>query len=43
MTFARSEKISASNQPVESMPGTLSGVIDWHVLDRIWHVIQHSE
>jgi TusA-related sulfurtransferase len=37
-----SEKISASNQPVESMPGTLSGVIDWHVLDQIWHFIQHS-
>jgi TusA-related sulfurtransferase len=43
MTIAGSEKISASNQPVESMPGTLSGVIDWHVLDQIWHVIQHSE
>ena len=36
------EKISASNQPVELMSGTLAGVIDWHILDQIWHVIQHS-
>jgi TusA-related sulfurtransferase len=38
-----SEKISASNQSVELIPGTLAGVIAWHVLDQIWHVIQHSE
>ena len=36
------EKISASNQPVELMSGTLAGVIDWHILDQIWHVILHS-
>ena len=37
------EKISTSSQPVEIMPGALAGVIGWHVLDQIWHVIQHSE
>ena len=43
MTCAMKEKISTfSNQPVELMPGTIAGVIDWHVLDRIWHVIQHA-
>lgn len=36
------EKTSACNQPVEIMPGTLAGVIDWHILDQIWHVIKHS-
>lgn len=42
MTIARFEKASKSNQPVERMSGTLSGVIDWHVLDQIWHFIQHA-
>jgi TusA-related sulfurtransferase len=37
------EKISASNQsPVGLMSGTLAGVIDWHSLDQIWNVIEHS-
>jgi len=35
------EEISA-NQSVEQMPGTLAGIIDWQILDQIWHVIQHS-
>jgi TusA-related sulfurtransferase len=42
MTFAMKEEISASNQAVELIPGTLAGIIDWQILDQIWHVIQHS-
>jgi TusA-related sulfurtransferase len=38
-----SEKVCTPNQFVQIMPGTLAGVLDWHVLDQIWHVIQHSE
>lgn len=37
------EENSASNQAVELMPGTLAGIIDWHVLDRIFSAIQHSD
>jgi TusA-related sulfurtransferase len=37
------ERNCASSQPVQLMPGTLAGVIDWHVLDQIWHVIQHAK
>jgi TusA-related sulfurtransferase len=37
------EENSASNQSVELMPGTLAGIIDWHVLDRIFSIIQHSD
>jgi len=33
---------SASTQSVALMPGTLVGIIDWDILDQIWHVIQHS-
>lgn len=42
MTITVSEKNSASNQPVKLMPGTLAGIIDWHVLDRIFSDIQHT-
>jgi len=43
MTFTVSGKNSASNQPVELMPGTLAGIIDWQVLDQIFSFIQHSD
>jgi TusA-related sulfurtransferase len=36
------ERNSASNQPVQIMPGTLAGVIEWHTLEQIWHVIHHA-
>ena len=36
-------KSSGSNQPVALMPSTLAGIIDWDILDQIWHVIQHSD
>jgi len=42
MVFIMPEKHSASNQPVALMPGTLAGIINWHILDQIWHVILHS-
>jgi TusA-related sulfurtransferase len=37
------EKFSASNRPIELMSGTLAGIIDWHILDQIFSIIQHSD
>jgi TusA-related sulfurtransferase len=42
MTITGLEKNSASNQSVELMPGTLAGIIDWHILDQVFSIIQHS-
>jgi len=42
MICAMNEKISPSNQPIELMSGTLAGVIDWHSLDQILDLIEHS-
>jgi TusA-related sulfurtransferase len=33
----------ASKQSVALLPGTLAGIIDWHILDRIFNVIRQSE
>jgi TusA-related sulfurtransferase len=43
MTLYKLETPGASNQSVELMPGTLAGIIDWQVLDRIFSIIQHSD
>jgi len=42
MTMTQSDRNSASNQPIELMPGTLAGIIDWHLLDQVFSIIQHS-
>ena len=43
MTITVSENNSASNQPVELMPGTLAGIIDWQTLDQVFRIIRHSD
>jgi tRNA 2-thiouridine synthesizing protein A len=42
MTITMLKEYCASNQSVELMPGTLAGIIDWHILDQIFSDIQNS-
>jgi TusA-related sulfurtransferase len=42
MSINELEIHGVSKHSVELMPGTLAGIIDWHVLDEIFRNIQHS-
>jgi TusA-related sulfurtransferase len=43
MSNSTSETDRFLNQPVDLMPGTLAGVLDWQVLEQIFGFIQHSD